>query len=195
MNARRVFIATGIGGAVFPAISGSTYRAQASAGDNDFPNPLLMTHEGSRIRFYDDVVKRNKVLLLNMMYAGCSNICPPNTANLLQVQRLLGERMGRDIFFFSLTLQPDIDRPPDLRAYARRYGIGPGWTFLTGARQDMESIRRKLGFSDPDPAVDADLAQHTGMVRIGNAALDRWSMMPSLMPPARLARSILDLAT
>ena len=194
MNARRVFIATGIGGAVFPAISGSASRAAASARVNDFPNPLLLTHEGKRVRFYDDVVKGNKVLLLNMMYASCSNICPPNTANLLQVQKLLGDRMGRDIFFFSLTLQPEIDRPPDLKAYARRYGVMPGWTFLTGARQDMDDVRRKLGFFDPNPVVDADLTQHAGMVRIGNQALDRWSMMPSLMAPSRLARSITDLA-
>lgn len=186
MNARRAFIATGIGGVVLPAVAGSPAGA--------FPNPVLHTQAGMQVRFHD-VLKGRKTLLFNMMYAGCRNICPPNTANLLQVQRLLGERMGRDVFFYSLTLQPDIDRPPDLQAYARRYGIGPGWTFLTGARRDIDAVRRKLGFFDPDPAVDADLAQHTGMVRIGNPALDRWSMMPSLLAPARLARSILELAS
>jgi protein SCO1/2 len=160
----------------------------------DFPNPLLDTHTGRRVRFHDDLVRGNKVVLFNMMYASCSNVCPPNTANLLEVQRLLGGRVGRDIFFCSLTLQPDHDRPPDLLAYARRYGVGPGWTFLTGRRADIDAIRRKLGFFDPDPKVDTDLMQHTAMVRIGNAALDRWSMMPALLPPARLARSIAELA-
>lgn len=66
---------------------------------------------------------------------------------------------------------------------------------LTGKRADIEAIRRKLGFFDPDPEVDAKLAQHTGMVRMGNAARDRWSMMPSLLPAARLARSIAQLAS
>ncbi|MGJ9418107.1 SCO family protein [Massilia sp. CMS3.1] len=194
MNARRGFIAAGIGGAVLPAISGSSARAAAGARVDDFPNPLLLTHEGQRVRFYDDVVKGNKALLFNMMYASCRNICPPNTANLLQMHRLLGDRMGKDIHFYSLTLQPEIDRPRDLQAYVRRFRIGAGWTFLTGTRRDIDEIRRKLGFFDPDPAVDADLAQHGGMVRIGNQALDRWSMMPSLMPPARLARTVADLA-
>lgn len=193
MNARRVFIAAGIGGTVLPALSGSTTRATANARVDDFPNPPLETHTGRRIRFYDDAVKGNKAVLFNMMYAGCGNICPPSTANLLQVQQVLGQRMGQDVFFYSLTLQPDIDRPPDLQAYAARYRIGPGWSFLTGKRQDIDDIRRKLGFFDPDPQVDADLAQHTGMVRIGNAALDRWAMMPSLLPPTRLARAIEDL--
>lgn len=186
MNARRAFIATGIGGLVLPAAAGTP------AGT--FPNPVLQTQAGTRLRFRDDVVKGRKTLLFNMMYAGCRNICPPNTANLRQVQQLLGERMGRDVFFYSLTLQPDLDRPADLQAYASRYGIGPGWTFLTGARRDVDAVRRTLGFVDPDPAVDADLAQHTGMVRIGNPALDRWSMMPSLLAPARLARAIVELA-
>lgn len=194
MNARRVFIATGLGGAIVPTIPGSSSSGGDSAGVDGFPNPPLLTHTGKRIRFYDDVIKGNKVLLLNMMYAGCSNICPPNTANLRQVQQLLGERMGRDVFFYSLTLQPAIDRPADLQSYAQRYGITTGWTFLTGAPDDVDAVRRKLGFYDPDPAVDADLAQHAGMVRIGNEAIDRWSMMPSLVSPARLARSILDLA-
>lgn len=159
-----------------------------------FPNPLLHTHTGRRLRFYDDIVKGDQAVLFNMMYAACRNICPPNTASLLAVHRLLGERMGRNVFFYSLTLQPDLDRPPDLHAYARRYGVGPGWTFLTGTREDIDAIRRKLGFFDPDPEVDASLMRHTGMVRIGNAARDRWSMMPALLPPARLARSIAELA-
>ncbi|MGX4642542.1 SCO family protein [Massilia sp. SYSU DXS3249] len=193
MNARRVFIAAGIGGTVFPAISGSTSPSGAGMSVDGFPNPVLATHTGERIRFHDDVVRGRRVLLLNMMYAACGNVCPPNTANLLQVQQLLRGRMGRDIFFYSLTLQPELDRPADLRAYARRYGIGAGWTFLTGAPRDMDAVRRKLGFYDPDPAVDADLSQHAGMVRIGNHALDRWSMMPSLLPPGRLARTLVDL--
>ena len=168
--------------------------AGAAARGDDFPNPLLLTHTGQRVRFHDDLVKGNKAVLFNMMYASCSNICPPNTANLLAVQRILAGRMGRDLHFFSLTLQPDLDRPPDLQAYAGRYGVGPGWTFLTGRREDIEAVRRKLGFVDPDPRVDARLAQHTGMVRLGNAARDRWSMMPALLPPQRLARSIAELA-
>ena len=185
MHARRLLIAAA---AAWPA------PPAAAARPGDFPNPLLETHTGKRFRFHDDIVKGNKAVLFNMMYAGCRNICPPNTASLREVHQLLGERMGRDVFFYSLTLQPDLDRPPDLQAYARRYGVGPGWTFLTGRRKDIDAIRRKLGFFDPDPEVDANPMQHTGMVRIGNAARDRWSMMPALLPPARLAKSIAELA-
>lgn len=198
MKARRLFIAGGAAAVATatPTVAASAQRAGARPAPEvgGFPNPLLLTHTGRQVRFYDDIVKGNKAVVFNMIYAGCSNICPPNTANLIEVQRILGDRVGRDVFFCSLTLQPDLDRPPDLQAYAKRYGVGPGWTFLTGRRADIEAVRRKLGFFDLDPAVDADLARHTGMVRMGNAARDRWSMMPSLIPAARLAWSIAELA-
>jgi protein SCO1/2 len=158
-----------------------------------FPNAKLETHEGKQVRFYDDVVKGNKVLVFNMMYTVCANICPPTTANLMQVQQMLGSRMGRDIFFYSLTLRPEFDTPQALQAYAKQYGIKPGWTLLTGKRSDMEVIRRKLGFYDRDAQVDANLSQHTGMVRIGNEAHDRWCMMPALLTPRQLVSSISSL--
>jgi len=154
-----------------------------------FPNLVFETHEGKRVRFYDDLVK-GRLVVFNMMYASCSNICPPNTANLLQVQQALGAKAGRDVFMYSITLQPEFDTAAALQDYRRKYGIKPGWTFLTGQRNDVDLIRRKLGFFDPDPVVDADLRQHTGMLRIGHDARDRWSMLPALAAPRQILNSI-----
>ena len=125
------------------------------------------------MRFYDDLIK-GKIIVINMMYAQCEGICPPMTVNLVKVQARLGDRVGRDIFMYSLTLQPELDTPAVLKDYAEAHGIGPGWLFLTGKRREMEILRRKLGFFDPDPAVDRDKSQHSGLVRFGNEALDRW---------------------
>lgn len=191
MANKRTILKTALAGAaLFPALASATRSASAGPRAGYFPNALLQTHDGRQVRFYDDVVKGNKIVVFNMMYTVCANICPPNTANLLQVQTLLGDRVGRDIFFYSLTLRPDMDSPDALRAYAKLYGVKPGWTFLTGARGDMDAIRRKLGFFDRDPRVDSDLSQHTGMIRIGNEAYDRWSMMPAQLTPRQLANSI-----
>jgi protein SCO1 len=73
------------------------------------------------------------------------------------------------------------------------YGINPGWTFLTGKRNDIELIRRKLGFLDRDAERDAKLSEHTGMVRMGREAFDCWTMMPGLAKPKQLVNSILRL--
>ena len=157
-----------------------------------FPNLVLQTHESRKVRFYDDVV-RGKIVVFNMMYTACAGVCPGNTANLLRVQDALGSRLGRDIFMYSLTLRPEFDTPRALQAYVAQYGIQPGWTFLTGKPADVETIRRKLGFFDSDPAVDADISQHTGMLRIGNTVRDRWIMTPALASPRQIVRAILQM--
>ena len=155
-----------------------------------FPNVRLTTHEGKSVRLYDDLIK-DKIVLINFMYAHCQGVCIPVTANLRKVQKLLGPRVGRDIFMCSFTLKPTEDTPDVLRAYAQRHNIGPGWSFLTGYPDDLEMLRRRLGFTDPDPARDADKRNHTGMVRYGNEPLTLWAACPGLQKPESLARSIL----
>ena len=160
--------------------------AEPGAGAYGIPDVSLLTHEGKPVRFYTDLV-RGRIVFINMMYAQCTNRCPPMTQNLKQLHALLGDRPGRDVFLYSISLQPEFDRPQDLRAYMRQQGADlPGWTFLTGARAEVEKLRWALGFYDRDPAVDSDITQHTGLVRIGNAALDRWSMSPAMLRPERL---------
>jgi protein SCO1/2 len=153
------------------------------------PNVALETHDGRQVRFYDDLVK-DRMVVINMMYANCSNLCPPNTANLLRVQETLQDHVGKDVFMYSLTLQPAIDKPLDLRRYMDKFAIGPGWTFLTGEPAHVELLRRRLGFYTLDAAADADLKQHTGMLRIGHDARDRWSMIPALATPRQIVNSI-----
>lgn len=169
-------------------------RRQASPGPRAdyFPNSLVHTHDGRKLRFYDDVIK-GKVVAFNMMYTTCAGICPGNTANLMRVQEALSDHLGRQIFMYSLTLRPDLDDAAALRDYVHRYGIADGWTFLTGKPAEIDVIRRRLGFYNDDPVLDADLSRHTGMVRIGNEALDRWAMCPALASPKQIARAILHL--
>jgi protein SCO1/2 len=158
---------------------------------NYFPNCELVTHEGKRVRFYDDLVHGNKIVLFNFMYAQCAGICPGMTANLVRVQKLLGARVGRDIFMHSITLKPEEDKPADLKMYVEMHGVKAGWLFLTGARDDIEVLRRKLGFRDPNPTFDKDVSQHIGLVRFGNESIDRWAACPALANPEQIARSVL----
>ena len=170
--------------------------ASGGTGANDgprsgyFPNFVLRTHENKPVRFYDDLI-RGKIVVINMMYAQCEGLCPPMTANLVKVQSLLGDRVGRDIFMYSLSLQPEQDTPDALRGYAAMHGAGPGWLFLTGRPREMDVLRRKLGFFDPDPVVDRDKSQHLGLIRFGNETLDRWAACAALSNPEQIVRSIL----
>ena len=188
---RRTFLAAGAVSAIgCAAFRRGTGAREAVARPARFPNVLLRTHEGRTVRFYDDLI-RGRIVTVNFMYARCQNICPGMTSNLAMVQRALGKRVGRDIFMYSITLKPEEDTPAVLRSYAAAHGVKPGWLFLTGGPDDVETLRRRLGFVDPDPALDADTSQHIGVVLYGNDALDRWAACPALSDPDEMAKYIL----
>jgi protein SCO1/2 len=153
------------------------------------PNLPLTTHEGRVVRFYDDLV-RGKVVAINFMFTSCQIACPLTTLSLLQVQKALGQRAGRDITFLSISLDPAHDTPEVLRAFARAQGVGPGWYFLTGVPRDVEQLRRKLGVYDLDPVVDADRSQHAGLLVLGNEPRGRWKAISALSKPVRIRQAI-----
>jgi protein SCO1/2 len=155
-----------------------------------FPDLRLTTHEGKQVRLYEDLIK-DKLVVINFMYSRCTGVCTPVSANLRRVQKMFGPRVGRDMFFYSFTLKPQEDTPEVLREHAKRLDAGPGWYFVTGAADDMEHLRRCLGFTDPDPARDADTTNHTGIVRYGNEPLQLWAACPGgITTPKSLAHSI-----
>ena len=157
--------------------------------ERSFPNVTLTTHEGKKVRFYDDLIK-DKIILINFMYVKCDGICPGTTSNLLAVQKMLGDRVGRDIFMYSITLKPEEDTPEVLNRYAKAYKTKPGWLFLTGNPKDVELLRRSLGFIDRDPARDANKSNHIGMLRFGNEPMTLWAGCPSLLGPGKIVKEI-----
>src|ERR1700733_14791985 len=129
---------------------GLSAKARKRIQEQHLPNIPLVTHEGKRVLFYDDLV-RNKNVSMNFFYANCDEICPLVMANLAKVQRLLGKQVGRDLYMYSFTLKPTEDSVDDLREHRKMLGALPGWTFLTGKPEDIETIRAAIGFKYPDP--------------------------------------------
>jgi protein SCO1/2 len=125
-----------------------------------------------------------------MFYAKCEGICSPVTRNLVRVQNLLGDRVGKDIFIYSFSLKPKEDGVAALKHYADMHKVKPGWLFLTGSADDMELLRRKLGFVDPDPEVDKDTSNHIGVLKYGNEPLERWGGCPGMQAPDAIAEAI-----
>jgi protein SCO1/2 len=178
--------------ATLPEVFAAPHRAtpkildHAARSKRDFPNVPLLTHEGKVVHFYDDLIK-NKTVMINFMYVRCGDICPGMTANLRKVQKELGDRVGKDIFMYSISLEPEKDTPEMLKAYAELFQVQPGWTFLTGKKDDIELLRRKLGFANSDPVIDKDRTEHTGVVKFGIESLERWGMSPALGDPKSIA--------
>ena len=145
-----------------------------------FPNVTLRTHEDTEVRFYDDLLK-DKTVLLHMMYTRCQDgFCVPSVANLARVEKALGPRVGKDVFLYSITLDPEHDTPAVLKKFARHFTKNPGWLFLTADRPEtIEGLRRRLGYVREDPRQDRDRKRHLGHLQMGIEPLERWCTVPT----------------
>ena len=156
-------------------------------GADYFPNVPLTTQDGAAVRLYDDLLK-GKSVAINVMYTSCKDECPLETARLVQLQRLLGERMGKDIFFYSITIDPKRDKPEVLKAYAQKYGVGPGWLFLTGREEDIRLATKKLGLSRVRDSASKD--GHSASLMVGNEPAGLWMRNSAVDNPQFLATTI-----
>jgi protein SCO1 len=147
----------------------------ASRGAKRFTNALLRTHENQEVRFYDDLIKGRQAII-NMMYATCEGACPVVTSKLIKVHKTHKDRMGKDLFMYSITLKPEQDDPAALKKFAEMHGAAnlPGWTFLTGDPYDIETIRFRL-FRMNHINFDLDLDFHASILRIVNDAANIWT--------------------
>jgi len=156
-------------------------------GADYFPNVVLTTQDGRSVRFYDDLLK-GKSVAINVIYTSCTDVCPLETARLAEVQRLLGERMGRDIFFYSISIDPQHDTPAVLKSYAGKFGAGPGWLFLTGKKSDIQLLTKKLGLSRALDAASRD--GHASSLMLGIEPSGQWMRNSAVDNPRFLATTI-----
>jgi protein SCO1/2 len=153
------------------------------------PNVPMTTHEGVQVRFYDDLV-RGRQVIVNMIYTSCTAYCPSITTRLVEIHAALGERVGRDLYMYSITLKPDEDDAAALRAFADTHGaLLPGWSFLTGTAYDIETLRYAL-FRHGHIGIDLDPDVHTGKLRIINDAINRWVHVAPLASKATVLQHI-----
>lgn len=161
----------------------------ASPGPSRYTNALLRTQDGKEVRFYDDLI-RGKQAVINFMYAECHGACPLVTQTLKKTYTQLKDRMGKDLFFYSITTKPQDDSPAALKHYAEsRKADLPGWLFLTGEPYDIQTIRFRL-FGMGHPGFDVDDSMHAGMLRIVNDARNSWGMAQAFATQKNILKRI-----
>jgi protein SCO1/2 len=174
------------------AVCATAAAAAGRLGQN--ANVPLITQDGEQVRFYDDLIK-GKIVAVNFIYTSCLFTCPLETARLAQVQRILGDRVGKDIFFYSISIDPDHDTPAVLKEYMQEFDVGPGWTFLTGNREDIDLLAFRLGMTD-DPSITSgpgpNLDGHTPHLLIGNERTGQWLRNSSTDNPGMLAHFLAE---
>lgn len=151
------------------------------------PDTNVIDQHGKRLRFYSDLVK-GKTVAISFVFTTCKGVCPTLTAKFRQVQRELGERVGRDVQLISISVDPTTDVPERLSAYAEKFHAGPGWTFVTGSKPEIDELLRALGAFAPEKA------NHPQTILIGNDATGYWTRTLGLTPTKEVAQIITDAA-
>jgi cytochrome oxidase Cu insertion factor (SCO1/SenC/PrrC family) len=110
------------------------------------------------------------------------------TANLAKVQQFLGDRVGRDITMITLSVDPAIDTPESLKKYAEKFKVKPGWFFLTGKKENVDLVLRKVG------GYTEDKLQHSSVLIIGNVETGEWTKTHAMAKASEIADAVLKMA-
>ena len=167
----------------------ATTAKPAETGLNNLriPDTAVVDQNGRKLNFYTDLVK-GKTVIINFIFTTCTTICPPLTATFRRVQQDLGDHAGRDVQMISISVDPTVDVPERLKEFSAQFKAGPGWTFVTGSRPEIDGLLKALG------AFFADKNDHTPMILIGNDAANYWTRSYGLSPASTLIKTIVEAA-
>ena len=169
------------------APTNNTTNESASFSSLKIPNSLVYDQNGKQLDFYTDLIK-GKIVAINFIFTTCTASCPPLTATFRKVQQDTAQR-GLDVKLISISVDPTVDTPERLLAFATKYKAEPGWTFVTGNKGEIDSLLKGLGV----PITNKN--DHTPMIMIGNDVADYWTRAYGLSSPTKLVDLISDAAS
>ncbi len=168
-----------------PVVPADLVSAQVSS--LRIPDTAVYDQNGKRLSFYTDLIK-GKTVAINFIFTTCTTICPPLTAMFRKLQQDLGERIGLEVRLISVSVDPANDTPERLHDFAAKFKAGPGWTFVTGNKAEIDALLQALG------AAVGDKNDHTPMILVGNDVTGYWTRAYGLTPPATLVKVITEAA-
>jgi protein SCO1/2 len=157
-----------------------------SPAEKYFSDVELINQDGQKMRFYSDVLK-DKVIVINTFFTTCTGVCPPINRSLERVQEALGDRLGKDAFLISMSVDPETDTPSRLKEYSRRFHARPGWIFLTGKKENVDWALYRLG-----QYVETK-DNHTNIIIIGNEPKGLWKKAFGLAKADELIKMVEDV--
>ena len=151
------------------------------------PDVWVVDQDGNKRRFYTDLVK-GKVVAINFVFTSCTYICPMQGKNFGQLQASLGDRLGREVHLVSVSTDPATDTPARLKAWAATFGARPGWTLVTGEREEMDKLLLAL-------TGDASgQSKHSPVAFVGDLDKGAWVRAYALAEPERYLRMFAEAA-
>jgi protein SCO1/2 len=148
---------------------------------------VLIDQNGEKLRLYEDLLK-GRVVVMNAFYSDCQGVCSVLLPKLAELQTAAGERLGKDVSFLSISVDPLTDTPEKLKTYAQGLKAKPGWHFLTGDRKAVDEVLQKFG-----QAVD-DKENHSNLLIMGNDRTGLWKKVMGLAPIQDITTSFRSVA-
>lgn len=151
------------------------------------PDLALRDQDNRQVRFYSDLIKGRNVLI-SFFYTTCGSTCLRQGKVVAELQDELGDRLGRDIFLISVTMDPETDTPKRLKAWSKQHGRRKGWTLVTGGTAEMEKL---VGHLTGNPL--GRLETHAPFIYLGNDKKNHWRATYGLSTPKTLIKQIEEL--
>jgi protein SCO1/2 len=144
------------------------------------PDIEVVNQDGRHVRF-NSQVEDGRIAIVTGFFTSCSAMCPITQEKLSQVAKLLGPRLGKDVVIVSVSVDAENDTPARMKDWGEKFHIGPGWTLLSGKRDQVDTLLKSLGLF-------VELRQrHQSALMIGSAATG-WVRVSSWTPSEKLAR-------
>lgn len=102
-------------------------------------NVALVGQDG-KPRTWDDF--RGKPVVVAMIYTSCTTACPLIVAEIKQILELSG-RQDQPVLLISM--DPERDDPAALTTMAKKHDLGPNWTLVRPAPDNVPEIAAALG--------------------------------------------------
>jgi len=153
---------------VEPAVNSTTAAPAPARNKMVIPDVHVLDQYGNELNFYSDLIK-DKTVAINFIFTNCTTICPPLAATFARLQKEMGDKIGKDVHLISISVDPLTDTPERLKAWGAKFKAGPGWTFVTGEKQEMDKLLTALG------AAVSKREDHTPAMIIGNDSKGVWT--------------------
>ncbi len=161
-------------------------NAPGSARKMVIPEVEVLDQNGNALHFYSDLIK-GKTVVINFIFTNCTTICPPLGATFARVQKEMGNKVGKDVHFISISVDPLTDTPERLKAWGAKFKAGAGWTFVTGNKEQIDNLLYALGASV------SRREDHSPTVIVGNDLKGVWTRTYGLASSAQMVELIMDV--
>ena len=160
--------------------AGAKHEPAPTAATSSIPDVKVTTQDGKTVNFYSDLIK-GKVVAVNFVFTSCTTVCPPLGAMFGRLQAQHADRVGKDEYLVSVSIDPEVDTPERLKAWSLKFGARPGWTLVTGKKDDITRILKAMNAYSPD------YVNHQPVTIVGNDATGAWKRSYGFTTAAKLA--------